>query len=624
MPASVWPRLLLPTAFVVLALGFWLSPEFKAIAAGIAIFLFGMLSLEEGFRGIAGGTMDRLLRNSTDRVWKSLSFGILTTALLQSSSLVSVLTISFLSAGLISLIAGMGIIFGANLGTTTGAWIIAGFGLKVDIAAYALPLLVFGILLVFQRGKTPKAMGYALVGLGFLFLGIDYIKQGFETFKDQIDLTRFMLPGVVGLLTFTAIGVLATVIMQSSHATLVLILTALSAGQIHYDNALALAIGSNVGTTITAILGSLGASVDGRRLALAHLIFNLVTAVVALVLIAQFVAAVDLISAGIGIRGDDLALKFAVFHSLFNLVGIALMLPMLHPLERLLKRWLKDRAATIRQPKYLNAAAVEFPDSAIEAARNEAIRLFDVAQKIITRGLSLNPSAILGKGDINEVVTRSREVVREDIDDRYRSRIKPLYSAIVEFISQAQLRAESKQIEQLHALRQACGDLVEALKAVKHLQRNLLTWIASDNPYMRAQYDQIRILISRVLREIGELRGDHRAFTALSLDSTRLMLEKYDIVATGVLDRLIRKRRITAEMATSLINDYGYCRATCENLIATAQVLFAEPDIALRAAEQRVALDAAEIKQIAQERGSTQRDSNTTGNTRPAPRHSRE
>ncbi|MGF1547336.1 MAG: Na/Pi cotransporter family protein [Thiotrichales bacterium] len=596
-------RLLLPTAFLLLAFGFWVSPEFKTIAAGIAIFLFGMFALEEGFRMFGGGTMDRLLRKSTDRVWKSLAFGVISTSLVQSSSLISVLTISFLSAGLISLVAGMGIIFGANLGTTTGAWIIAGFGLKVDIAAYALPLLVFGVLLMFQRAKPLKGVGYALAGIGFLFLGIDYMKQGFETFKDAIDLTRFMLPGVIGLLAFTAIGIVATVIMQSSHATLVLILTALSAGQIHYDNALALAIGSNIGTTITAVIGSLGANVDGRRLALAHLIFNLATATVALVLIGPFILAVDWFSAGIGIAHDDLTLKFALFHSLFNLVGIALMLPLLHPLARLLQRWLKEKAVTIHQPKFLHASAIEFPDSAIEAAHNEAIRIFDVAQRIITRGLSLNPAAILGKGDINEVVTRSREIVREDIDDRYRLRIKPLYGAMVEFISQAQLNADPPRLERLHALRQACADLVEALKAVKHLQKNLLTWIASDNRYMRAQYDQIRILISRVLREIGELRADPRAFTVLSLDSTKLLLEKSDIVTTGVLDRLIRKRRITPEMATSLINDYGYCRTACENLIAMAKVLFAEQDLALRAAEQSVALDAGEIKRIANDKG---------------------
>ncbi|MCW8883970.1 MAG: Na/Pi symporter, partial [Motiliproteus sp.] len=124
----MFKKVLLPSIFLILAYGFWISPDFKEIAAGVAIFLFGMLSLEEGFRAFTGGVLEKLLRRSTDRLWKSLSFGVVSTTLMQSSSLVSVLTISFLSAGILGLGEGVGIIFGANLGTTTGAWLVAGFG----------------------------------------------------------------------------------------------------------------------------------------------------------------------------------------------------------------------------------------------------------------------------------------------------------------------------------------------------------------------------------------------------------------------------------------------------------------------------------------------------------------
>ncbi len=230
-------RILLPTIFAILTYGFWVSPEFKMIAAGVAIFLFGMLSLEEGFKAFTGGTLESLLRRTTDRLWKSLGFGLVATTLMQSSSLVSVITISFLSAGLLGLAEGVGIIFGANLGTTTGAWLIAGFGLKVKIAEYAMPMLVFGVILLFQKARAAKGLGYILAGLGFLFLGIHYMKDGFESFKSAIDLAAYALPGLTGLLVYTLMGILATVIMQSSHATLVLTLTALGAGQITYLNA---------------------------------------------------------------------------------------------------------------------------------------------------------------------------------------------------------------------------------------------------------------------------------------------------------------------------------------------------------------------------------------------------
>ncbi|MFQ5518764.1 MAG: Na/Pi symporter, partial [Mariprofundus sp.] len=134
MLISTLRQILLPTILLVLAYGFWLSPNFKEISAGVAIFLFGMLALEEGFKAFTGGILEKLLKRTTNRLWKSISFGIVTTTIMQSSSLVSVIAISFLGAGLIGLAQGIGIVFGANLGTTTGAWLVAGFGLKVKIS----------------------------------------------------------------------------------------------------------------------------------------------------------------------------------------------------------------------------------------------------------------------------------------------------------------------------------------------------------------------------------------------------------------------------------------------------------------------------------------------------------
>ncbi|MBT8343607.1 MAG: Na/Pi symporter, partial [Sulfurovum sp.] len=188
-------KILLPTILAILAYGFWISPDFKVIAAGVSIFLFGMLSLEEGFKAFSGGTLERILQKSTDKVYKSIGFGILTTTVMQSSSLVSVLTISFLGAGLIGLAQGIGIVFGANIGTTTGAWLVAGLGLKVKISAYAMPMLVFGVILIFQKSKPLKGIGYILSGLGFLFLGIHYMKDGFEAFKETIDLASYAVTG---------------------------------------------------------------------------------------------------------------------------------------------------------------------------------------------------------------------------------------------------------------------------------------------------------------------------------------------------------------------------------------------------------------------------------------------
>ena len=293
-------KIFLVVSIAILAAGFWVSNEFKGIAAGVAIFLFGMLSLEQGFKAFTGGTLERILQKTTNSQWKSLIFGLVSTTLVQSSSLVSIITISFLSAGLLDLAASIGIIFGANLGTSTGAWLIAGFGLKVEISEYAMPMLAFGILFVLQKDKKLQHVGYILAGLGFLFLGIYFMKESFESIKDNLRLVDYAMPGIQGLLIYTALGIAATVIMQSSHATMVLIITALSVHQITYENALALAIGSNIGTTVTAIIGSLGANANGKRLAGAHLLFNVITGLIALIGIRYFMQSVDFITHRMG------------------------------------------------------------------------------------------------------------------------------------------------------------------------------------------------------------------------------------------------------------------------------------------------------------------------------------
>lgn len=393
-------KIILPIILSFLAYGFWISPNFKEISAGVAIFLFGMFSLEEGFNAFTGGTLEKILRKSTNRMWKSLSFGFTACTIMQSSSLVSVITISFLSAGLIGLVEGMGIIFGANVGTTTGAWLIAGFGLKVKISAYAMPMLAFGVILIFQKSKSLKGFGYILAGLGFLFLGIHYMKEGFETFQNQINLTDYAMTGFAGVLTFTLIGILATIIMQSSHATLVLVITALSVQQISYENALALVIGANVGTTISAVMGSMTSNIDGRRLALADVIFKVTAGIFFIILINQITGFVDIISESLGIADDNYTLKLAVFHTIFNVAGVIIMVPLINQLVRLVSFLMPERKISVAEPMYLNESAFELPDTAIAAVRKESIHLYNNAFAIIAHGLSLHRHDILSENDL--------------------------------------------------------------------------------------------------------------------------------------------------------------------------------------------------------------------------------
>ncbi|MCB1789103.1 MAG: Na/Pi cotransporter family protein [Gammaproteobacteria bacterium] len=591
-------RLTLPVVFLGLAYGFWVSATFKDIAAGVAIFLFGMLCMEEGFKAFSGGTLERILRKGTEKTWKSLTFGIVTTTLMQSSSLVSVITISFISAGLLGLAEGIGIVFGANLGTTTGAWLVAGFGLKVNLSAYALPMLVFGVLLNFQQQRALKGAGWILIGFGFLFLGIHYMKEGFAGFADHLDLTQYALPGVIGLLTYTLFGIIATVIMQSSHATLVLIITALGAGQVTYENALALAIGSNVGTTITAVIGALSSSVEGKRLAGAHLIFNVGTGLLALLFIKWFMAAVEHISQSLGIPDNDYTLKLAVFHSLFNLVGVMLFTPFIGTLVRLLGRLLKSAKPLRDVPRYLSDASLDFPEVAVTALRRETQHLFNNAFSIIAHGINLRRADIRSDTDLQELLDKKSELIEVDIDQQYDLMVKDIYGANVVFYTQAAARSGAESAQRLQSLWQANLDIVAAIKATKHLRKNLNRYTRSPNLAIRREYNRFRVRIGELLRDIESLRDDSQETVGiLSLDSLKVDLADSQRFTHRAVDGLIRDGAISAQMATSLMNDSRYVNEIMERLLSMAEGLLAASHAAEEFAPD-LSLTPEEIEQV--------------------------
>jgi phosphate:Na+ symporter len=594
-------KIILPTIFLILAYGFWVSPNFNEIAAGVAIFLFGMLALEQGFRSFTGGILEKILRSSTSKLWKSLSFGIVTTTIMQSSSLVSVITISFLSAGLITLAAGIGIVFGANLGTTTGAWLVAGFGLKVKISAYAMPMLVFGIILIFQKAKSLQGVGYILAGLGFLFLGIHHMKEGFESFKETINLAEFAVDGYPGLFLFAGVGVFATVVMQSSHATLVLIITALAAGQITYENALALAIGANIGTTITAIIGSMSANEQGKRLAGAHLIFNLVTGLIAIVLIYQIVDLVDGISDRVGIASDDFTLKLAVFHTVFNLIGVVVMIPFVNPLVRFLESFIPARRPEVDQPKYLTESAIDFPETAVKAVLQESMHVFDNALSIVIHTLGFLKSEVFSEENLEEITKRQKKITRLDIDSAYERSIKGIYSAIIAFISRADFSWQLEQSGDLHHLREANQNMVEAVKDAKHLQKNLVHFLGSDRLHIKQAYNRLRLFLAEFLRDLEEIRREEDPHSRiLSLDALKLVIEENRGELNLSLAELVRAGRITPEMGTSLLNDSGYAFGLSSNMIKAAHTLFTEEERELTQAARSVALDDKELAAVAE------------------------
>ena len=598
-----YKNLFLPIVLIILSYSFWVSSNVKEIAAGVAIFLFGMLSLEQGFQSFSGGVLESILKKSTDKFYKSIGFGLFSTAITQSSSLVSILTISFLSAGLITLTQGIGIVFGANIGTTTGAWLVAGLGLKVDIASYAMPMLVFGIVFILQKSTFLKNIGYIITGLGFLFLGISYMKDGFEAFKSSIDLSAYSMVGFKGLLVFTGIGILSTVVMQSSHATLVLIITALAAHQISYENALALAIGGNIGTTVTAILGALGSNIEGKRLAGAHFIFNILTGLVAIVFIHQIILVVDCIAVEVSIAEDDYTLKLAIFHTLFNVIGVLILLPFVKKLvaflERVLKETPSDEANQYDKVIYLNNASLDFPQASIEAIRNESRHLYENAFEIIAHGLNLKRGAIISDMDLDEVLKHNYSKRYVNIEDLYHYKIKDIYGEIIDFAAKAQSNMSPELVQELYKLKLANRDLVEAIKDTKHLQKNLIKFVANPNVHIRDEYNKIKKSLAELLRNINAIATtDEEDMIVLLVSKIKIHAEKNDIIANGTIDNLIRNHLITNQMATSLMNDNTYAFDISKNLVSMAEVLLVNKNSDIKNLHDETIISESEVESI--------------------------
>ncbi len=568
----IYTLFLLFLAFLMLS-----NENAKEIIAGITIFLIGMVFMEDGFKLFSGGVLESILRKSTSNLPKAIFSGFLATSVVQSSSLLTIIVISFLSAELITLSGAVGVIFGSNIGTTTTAWIVSAFGVKIDIAKYALPMISFGVIFSFNKNKSYKGFGNILLGLGFVFLGIAYMKSGFESLKDAIDLASLAIEGYLGVLVYVAVGMIATVIIQSSSATMALIITALAANQIEYYNALSLAIGANIGTTVTAIIGSLKSNNNAKRLAVAHLIFNMVTAVVAIVFLYQLADLVMYISSLIGIGKEDYILQLALFHTIFNVLGVILVAPFTKKLVAYLLRIFKtkDRHA---KAKYLDKAVVNSPEAALSAVKKEVEHLYDNSVEVISHALSLHRHKFIGSDDISYAIEASTTKIDTDINKYYEENIKGLYSEILYFSTLAQEEMDHEQKDDVYRLKTTCRNIVEAIKDVRELQKNIDRYLYGKNDYVRSEYNNLRKNIAKTIDTIYTIRSavDDDLDTISKIKRLKEEMEHFDYIQNGKIDSLIREDKINSKAATSLINDSSFAYSISNNLIESAVTLWVE------------------------------------------------
>ncbi len=582
--AAIW----LLVAALLVSFGF--SEGWTELAGGLALFLFGMQCLEEGLHMLAGGGLERILARATDRAWKSLGFGVAATALVQSSSLVSLLTIAFLGTGLIGLAAGLCIIFGANLGTTSGIWLLALAGQSASLSAWALPMAAVGILLGFN-GPRGKGIGRVLLGICLLFLGIDLMQDGFSGATAWLDPASIQVPGLLGTLLFVGVGLVATVVLQSSHASLMLTLTALASGQIGLDQGFALAIGANLGTTVTAVLGSLGGARAGKRLALGHVLFNLGTGALTIVLVGPLAQLTTLLAEWLGLQNNAL-LQLALFHTLFNGLGVLLFVPWHRRLAARLERWLPDSAepsvliaplqatatpaaatvplSPLTRARYLDDSALDSADAAVQAVARELQHLARLSLEVICHALYL-PVDQLRSSQVDEQSLRSSAAAAGrglDAEQLYQQHIKGVYSDLVTYMGRLKVHLDEAHQQAWISSQVVALQLVDAVKDAKHLQKNLGRRLNDGEPAVSAAYAELRRHMLWVLREI-------RAISLLDLpaEALRARLALFDEEAAtfdaAFRDRLfaaVREKRLDGLHASSLMNDLGYVSRISQSL----------------------------------------------------------
>lgn len=519
---------------------------------GLALFLLAMLLMTEGLTVFAGSGLRNLLGRWTRTPLRGVFAGILVTGVVQSSSAVTVAAIGFVNAGVLTLRQSLGVIFGTNVGTTMTGWLVSlvGFGFKIDVLA--LPILTAGVALrLMSASKRGRGLGMALAGFGLFFLGLAILKDAFggmaQTYGEFVAQGHFS----AGIGTFLLVGFVATVLTQSSSAAIAIILTAAAGGMVGIESAAAAVIGANLGTTTTALIAVLKATPNAKRLAVAHIAFNALTGAVALGLLPGLLWMVEALGDLLDIEGSPAAV-LALFHSVFNILGVIIMLPLARRLEWLLERLFRSAEEDMSRPKHLDATLAGTPVLAVAALRHELLRLRSLAATMMHAALS---------------GTEPREELEAQSDA-----VHALGEAISGFV--AGVRTESMT-------RAVADELAEALFATRYLQEaarlapHLLrlrqkAWRLPESPRRAALEESLHAswsclnLAARVEEELG---GDHvRAECLEKFESA------YHRTKKTLLDATVNGE-MTVQYADNLLDHLSAARRCVEQLIKGDRML---------------------------------------------------
>ncbi|WP_417677094.1 Na/Pi cotransporter family protein [Roseibium sp.] len=352
---------------------------------GLGLFLLGMQLMTDGLRSLAGNRLRHILRTSTKTPRSGAVTGAIVTALLQSSSATTVATVGFVSAGLMTFPQALGVIFGANIGTTVTGWMVVILGFKLKLEVIALPLVFIGVLLKIFGPGAWKTFGTVLTGFSLLFVGISALQDGMAYFEGSVSPDIFPGDTWFGRFELVLIGAAVTIVAQSSSAGVATALVALTTGAITFPQAAALVVGMNVGTTATAVLATVGGSVATRRTGYAHVIYNLLTGVIAFFLLPLVGNIAQSLQAGP--IGFDPQIGLVAFHSMFNILGVLLVIGVTPQFARLVTLLVPARGPDLAAR--LDQSLLKDPAAALDAAR--------VTVRDINRSAMKYLSSLLGK-----------------------------------------------------------------------------------------------------------------------------------------------------------------------------------------------------------------------------------
>lgn len=446
--------------------------DFLRLIGSLALFLYGMKIMSEGLQKFAGDSLRRILTAMTTNRVTGVLTGVLITALIQSSSATTVMVVSFVNAGLLTLTQSIGVIMGANIGTTVTAWLISALGFKVDIAAFALPLLAFALPLFFSGKSSRKSIGEFVFGFAFLFMGLQSLKANAPDLGANPEMLAFVQNytdmGFFSIILFLFIGAILTMIVQASAATMAITLIMCANGWIDYHLGVALVLGENIGTTITANLAALTGNTQARRAALAHLVFNVFGVMWVLVLFYPFTNAVSWFVTHVMKVSDPamaVSFKLAAFHTAFNISNTFIMIWFVSLIEKtvctLIKPKVEDEEYRLR---YITGGMLSTAELSILQAHKE-ISLF--AERT-ARMFNMVKELFYEKNEETFLKTYSRIEKYENISDRMEIEIANYLTEV----SEGRLSSESKEeirimlraVSEIESIADSCNKLARSIK----------------------------------------------------------------------------------------------------------------------------------------------------------------